>query len=135
MIVLMPHCGFLSETTRMLDIAQALRARGEEVALATHGGSYATILDSADMPYTLLEPVMDEASCRSYLHGLLQIGKPGSRLQQSDEVRASVVSEAAFLRSRGAKMVVTGFTLTAHLSSRIVGIPMAASHGGSEPHR
>ena len=56
MVVLMPHCGFLSETSRMLHIAQALRARGHPVALATHGGPYARVLDDARMPYTRLDP-------------------------------------------------------------------------------
>ncbi|HMS79945.1 MAG TPA: hypothetical protein PKC20_10525, partial [Burkholderiaceae bacterium] len=61
----------------------------------------------------------------------MQIGRPGLRLQPPDEVRRSVASEAAFLRSTGAKAVVVGFTLTAYLSSRVAGIPLVASHGGS----
>jgi UDP:flavonoid glycosyltransferase YjiC (YdhE family) len=131
MIVLMPHCGFLSETTRMLHIAQALRARGEPVVLATHGGPYTKVLDDAGMPYTLLTPGMDTARCARYLADLVQIGRPGLQLQPPDEVRRSVEAEVAFFRSCGARMAVTGFTLTAYLSTRAAGIPMAASHGGS----
>jgi UDP:flavonoid glycosyltransferase YjiC (YdhE family) len=37
MIALFPNCGFLSETSRMLHIAQALRQQGEPVCIATHG--------------------------------------------------------------------------------------------------
>lgn len=59
MIVLLPNCGYLSETSRMLHIAQALQARGEAVAIATHGGPYTRVLDNAGMPYTVLQPVMD----------------------------------------------------------------------------
>jgi UDP:flavonoid glycosyltransferase YjiC (YdhE family) len=131
MIVLLPHCGFLSETSRMLHIAQALQARGEPVAVATHGGPYARVLDDAGMPYTLLRPVMDDNRCAQFLRDLVQIGRPGLRLQPPDEVRQSVAAEVEFLRATGARMVVTGFTLTAYLSSRVAGIPMAASHGGS----
>ena len=131
MIVLMPNCGFLSETSRMLHIAQALLARGEPIAMATHGGPYARVLDAAGMPYTLLTPVMDTARCSRYLSDLVQIGRPGVRLQPPDEVRQSVKSEVDFLRRTGARMAVTGFTLTAYLSTRVVGIPLAASHGGS----
>lgn len=131
MIVLMPNCGFLSETSRMLHIAQALQARGEPVAMATHGGPYMRVLDEAGMPYTVLTPVMDKARCARFLKDLVQIGRPGVRLQPPDEVRQSVAAEVAYLRATGARMVVTGFTLTAYLSSRVVGIPMAASHGGS----
>lgn len=131
MIVLMPNCGFLSETTRMLHIAQALQKRGEKVAMATHGGPYVRVLDDARMPYTLLGPVMDAARCAQFLKDLIQIGRPGVRMQPPAEVRQSVEAEAAFFRSTGARMAVTGFTLTAYLSTRVAGIPLAASHGGS----
>jgi UDP:flavonoid glycosyltransferase YjiC (YdhE family) len=131
MIVLLPNCAFLSETARMLHIARALHAQGEAVCIATHGGPYTRVLDDADMPYTLLEPRMDAARCARFLCDLVQIGRPGVRLQTADEVRRSVAAEVAFLRERGARMVVIGFTLTAYLSARLVGIPLTASHGGS----
>lgn len=131
MIALFPNCGFLSETSRMLHIAQALRAQGEAVCLATHGGPYARVLSDAGESFTLLEPRFDDARCAAYLRNLVQIGRPGTRLQPAPEVRESVRSEAEYLQSRGAKAVVTGFTLTAYLSSRLVGIPLIASHGGS----
>lgn len=131
MIALLPHCGFLSETSRMLHIAQALLAQGEAVCIATHGGPYTRVLDDAGMPYTRLAPAMDGTRCASFLRDLVRIGKPGVRLQPAEEVRASVEAEAAFLRQCGARAVVIGFTLTAYLSSRVVGIPLIASHGAS----
>ncbi len=131
MIALLPNCGFLSETSRMLHIAQALRAQGEEVCLATHGGPYARVLAEAGEPFTLLEPRFDDARCAAYLRDLVRIGQPGVRLQPPDEVRRSVQAEVDFFRATGARAVVIGFTLTAYLSSRVAGIPMAASHGGS----
>jgi len=131
MIVLMPHCGFLSETTRMLHIAQALQARGESVALATHGGPYLGVLQASGLPVTVLPPVADAARCAAFIRDLCRIGQPGVRLQTADEVRTAVAAEAQFLREQGARAVVIGFTLTAYLSSRRVGIPLVASHGGS----
>lgn len=131
MIALFPHCGFLSETSRMLAIARALVQRGEQVVVATHGGPYTRVLDEAGMPYTLLAPAMDDRRCEEYLAGIVTLGKPGARLQPADEVRAGVRSEVEFLRAHAASMVVIGFTLTAYLSARVVGIPLAASHGGS----
>ncbi|MGJ7506840.1 hypothetical protein [Variovorax sp. GT1P44] len=131
MIALFPNCGFLSETSRMLAIARALQARGEPVVVATHGGPYTRVLDEAGMPYTLLSPTMDTRRCEEFLAGIIALGRPGSRLQTADEVRDGVRSEVEFLRAHSAEMVVIGFTLTAYLSSRIVGIPVAASHGGS----
>jgi UDP:flavonoid glycosyltransferase YjiC (YdhE family) len=131
MIALLPNCGFLSETSRMLAIAQALQARGEAVAVATHGGPYTRVLDDAGMPWTLLPPEMDEARCGRFLKDLVRIGKPGVRMLDVEEVRRSVAAEAAFLRQVGAQAVVIGFTLTAYLSSRVAGIPLVASHGAS----
>jgi UDP:flavonoid glycosyltransferase YjiC (YdhE family) len=131
MIVLMPHCGFLSETSRMLHIADALQRQGCEVAIATHGGPYTHVLDEAGVPYTLLEPVMDNTRCAQYLVDLIQIGRPGGCLQPADEVRRSVDAEVALLRKCGARAVVIGFTLTAYLSARVACIPLVASHGGS----
>jgi UDP:flavonoid glycosyltransferase YjiC (YdhE family) len=131
MIALFPHCGFLSETSRMIAIATALRARGEDVAMATHGGPYTRMLEEAGIPYTLLTPVMDDARARAFVDGVVGIGRPGARLQTPDDVRASVASEVAFLRQCQAQIAVIGFTLTLYLSSRIVGIPLATSHGGS----
>lgn len=131
MIALLPHCGFLSETSRLLALARALQQRGLPVTMATHGGPFTAVLDAAGMPYTLLDPVMDAERCRTYLEGVVTLGKPGSQLQPHQELRDSVAAEAAFLRATGARMVITGFTLSAYLSSRVVGIPIATSHGGS----
>lgn len=131
MIALLPNTGFLSETSRMLHIAQALRARGEGVCLATHGGPYARVLSDAGEPFELLEPRFDDARSARYVRDLVQIGRPGVRMQPADEVRQSVAAEARYLRAVGARAVVTGFTLTAYLSSRVAGIPLVASHGGS----
>jgi UDP:flavonoid glycosyltransferase YjiC (YdhE family) len=131
MIALLPNCGFLSETSRMLAIAQALQARGEAVAVATHGGPYTRVLDQAGMPWTLLQPEMDSARCGRFLKDLVRIGKPGVRMLDANEVRCSVESEAAFFRQVGAQAVVIGFTLTAYLSSRVARIPLVTSHGAS----
>jgi UDP:flavonoid glycosyltransferase YjiC (YdhE family) len=40
-------------------------------------------------------------------------------------------AEAHFMRERGLRLAVTGFTLTTLLSTRMAGIPLAASHAGS----
>jgi len=131
MIALLPHCGFLSETSRMLAIGQALVARGQPVVFATHGGPYAHVIEDAGFALTRLAPQMDRARCERYVRDLVQIGRPGVRLQPPDEVRASVQAETAFFREHGVQMAVIGFTLTAYLSSRVAGIPLASSHGGS----
>src|SRR6185312_4658051 len=40
MICLLPHCGYLSETSRMLVIQRALAARGVAAVVATQGGPH-----------------------------------------------------------------------------------------------
>lgn len=131
MIALLPHCGFLSETSRMLAIGQALQARGEQVVFATHDGPYRHVIEQAGFDISVLPPVMDRERCARYIDGVVQIGRPGARLQPPDEVRASVHAETAFFRRHDVQLAVIGFTLTVYLSSRVAGIPVVASHGGS----
>ena len=54
MISLLPNCAYLSETSRMLEIHHALRARGVDVRVATHGGSHERELHAAGVPYDVL---------------------------------------------------------------------------------
>lgn len=132
MIVLLPNGAFLSETSRMLHIAQALAAQGQAVALGTHGGPYAWLLERAGLPLERLSTTMDAPGrAARFVADVVQIGRPGVQLQPPDELRAQVTAELAWFRRTGARMVVTGFALSAYLSSRLAGIPMAASHGGS----
>ncbi len=132
MIVLFPHCGFLSETSRMLAIARALVAQGASVTLATRGGPYRRFLEESGLPLVDLEPRLDAPGVERFLAALLSMGQPGAAPMLSvAEIRAAVASEAALLRDVGARAAVIGFTLTAFLSSRVAGIPLVTSHGGS----
>ena len=130
-IALLPHCGFLSETSRMLAIAEALREAGAEVHIATHGGPFEHLVTDAGWPLRRLEPLADRDRCARFIDGVVQIGRPGARLMSPEEVRAGVAAEVAWLREIGAHAVVIGFTLTANLSARLVGATLVASHGGS----
>ena len=59
MICVVPHCGYLSETSRMLEIHQALRDRGAPVRLATHGGTHESLLGQEGVDYDRIEPRLD----------------------------------------------------------------------------
>ena len=131
MIALIPNCAFLSETSRMLIIGQALRQRGMPVAFASHGGPFTHVLEQAGESVTRLEPVQSDDQARQWVEGVVNLGRPGLRLQTAQEVRASVQSEVAFLRNTGAKLVATGFALTTYLSGRVAGVPLCTSHGGA----
>ncbi len=131
MIVLLPNCGFLSETSRMLAIFRALVARGVPATVASHGGPYEHLLDEAGVPWTRLEPAMDRGSSDAFLDGVLSLGRRNEPFYPDGFIARAVRAEADFFRSVGARMAVIGFNLTSYLSSRLADIPLASSHGGS----
>lgn len=130
MIVLLPNCGFLSETSRMLAIAGALRARGAACTLASHGGPYEHLLGAEGRDWTRLAPTMGAARSRAFLDGVLSFGRGDSPLYDDAFLRAAIDEEVAYLRAVGARLAVIGFNLTTYLASRVAGVPLAASHGG-----
>jgi UDP:flavonoid glycosyltransferase YjiC (YdhE family) len=131
MIVLLPYCGFLSETSRMLHIGQALRRLGQAVHFACHGGPYADLLRQAGEKPTILEPRLDEARNARFIDDLVNIGKPGVRMMDRAELELAVDQELSLFTHLGAKAVITGFQLSAYLSARAAGVPLITSHGGA----
>lgn len=131
MIAFLPHCAFLSEVSRAIEIGRALRSRGEDVAFAARGGPYSYLIDEAGFTWTRLEPGMDDAGARSFLEALLDMGKGDRPFYDDAELAAAIDAEIAFFRATGAQMAVTGFTLSAYVSARVAGIPLATDHGGS----
>jgi hypothetical protein len=79
----------------------------------------------------LLQSVMVAARCEQFLRDLVQIGRPGICLLSPADVRRSAEVELEFSQAHCARKRVIGFTLTGFLSSRLAGIPLAASHGAS----
>lgn len=130
-ICVMPHCGYLSETSRMLAIRSALLQRGAEVIVATHGGTHEALLRSLGIPYDVVGPRMDDARCRQMVLDGPGIGSPSQSMWTDDELRTYARAEADYFRERGVRVAVTGFTLTALLSTRLADIPLACEHAGS----
>ncbi len=131
MICLLPHCGYLSETSRMLAIRRALLARGAQVCVATHGGTHERLLRESAVPYDIVGPAMtDERTRRMVLNGP-GLGSPRQSMWTDAEIRTYVEAEARYFRERGVAIAVTGFTLTALLSTRLAGISLAAEHAGA----
>jgi UDP:flavonoid glycosyltransferase YjiC (YdhE family) len=131
MIILMPHCAFLSETSRMLEIWRALAARGVEARIATHGGPFTRIYEEAGVPFDFLSPRIDPETCARFVARIPGMTKSRRPVFEPDELRTLVAGEVEYLRQRGAKAVVTGFNLSALLSSRVAGIPLITEHAGS----
>jgi UDP:flavonoid glycosyltransferase YjiC (YdhE family) len=131
-IAFLPHCAFLSEVSRALEIARALQAQGMTVAFASRGGPYAHLITGAGFHLHQLEPVADDDTAGRFLDALLKMGPRMSvDFFTDEELRTSVQAEFAFLREVGAHAAVTGFTLSAYLSTRLAGIPLITDHGGS----
>lgn len=132
MIAFLPHGAFLSEVTRAIEIARALQARGTPVAIASRGGPYTRLIPAAGFDLHHLEPGADDGTARRFLDSLLRMGPRTSvDFFTDEELRSAVKAELTFLRDVGAKAAVTGFTLSAYLSTRLAGIPLITDHGGS----
>jgi hypothetical protein len=122
-ICLLPHCAYLSETTRMMEIRAALLARGAEVRVATHGGTWERLLAEAVIDYTLVGPRFTAARSAEFVRMGAGMGPPGQSMWSDEEILAYARADAAFFRAHEVSAAVTGFTLTALLSTRLAGIP------------
>ncbi|GAA4402795.1 hypothetical protein GCM10023168_13710 [Fodinibacter luteus] len=132
MILLLPHALFLSEVSRAVQIAMALRDRGIPVAFGSRGGSYAHLIEAAGFPVSRLEPGLTPEMEQSFLEAILAMGPRTSRDFYTDtELVAAVDAEVALIQEVRADLVITGFTLSAYLSTRVAGVPLATDHGGS----
>jgi len=130
-ICVLPHCAYLSETSRMLAIRTALLARGVDVVVATHGGTHERLLRELGVPYDIVGPRLDDSRSRRMVLDGPGIGHPGQSMWTDDEIRTYARAEADYFRERRVRVAVTGFTLTALLSTRLAQIPLACEHAGS----
>lgn len=131
MICLMPNCAFLSETARMIQICRALTRRGAQARIATHGGIHEAMLRGEGVAYDIVGPRMDAARSLRFLRDTPGIGDPGQSMYRADEMRAYVRAEADYFRRNQVRAVVTGFTLTTLLSTRMAGVPLITEHAGA----
>jgi UDP:flavonoid glycosyltransferase YjiC (YdhE family) len=130
-ICLLPNCCFLSETSRMVEIYRALRARGAPVRVATHGGVHERELGAAGVPYEVVGVPMTQERCGEFVRSVPGIGPPTQSMWTDEELRAYAEAEAVYFREHGVRVAVTGWTLTALLSTRLAGIPLVTEHAGS----
>jgi UDP:flavonoid glycosyltransferase YjiC (YdhE family) len=134
MICLLPNCCFLSETSRMLEIYRALREREGSAAgikVVTHGGPYESVLQAAGVPYEVLGPGVSTRRYQEFLRSVPGIGPDDQSIWSDDELRSYAVAEAEYFARHQVRAAVTGWTLTALLSTRLAGIPLVTEHAGS----
>ncbi|MFI5928433.1 glycosyltransferase [Micromonospora sp. NPDC051543] len=131
MICLMPHCGFLSATSRMLEIYRALRQRGVTARIATHGGTYEHVLRDVGVPYDIVGERMTPQRCERFIRDEIGMGYVGQSMYTDREMRDYVTAETEYFRRHDIRTVVTGFTLTTLLSTRLAGARLVTEHAGS----
>ncbi|TVR57807.1 MAG: hypothetical protein EA426_11465 [Spirochaetaceae bacterium] len=129
-ICLLPNMAYLSETSRTVEIYKALKEHGTTPVVATHGGTYESILKQEGIPYHIIPPVMSGERCREYV--LANIGKKPN-FYTAAELRKDVAGEIEFFKRHKITLVHIGFTLSAKLSTRFLGIPLSTAHGSFLP--
>lgn len=131
LICLLPNCGYLSETSRMLEIHRALVGRGVQVKVATHGGVHERLLHAAGVDYDVVGARMSARRSTAFVASAMGQGSTRQSMYTDDELRSYARAEADYFKANGVTVAVTGFTLTALLSSRLAGIPLVTEHAGS----
>jgi len=131
MICLMPMCAYLSETSRMIQIYKALKQKGAQVSIATHGGVHEALIKAEGIPYDIVGPRMDEARGRKFISDNVGIGDPRQSMYSPEEMRTYVDAEVDYFRNNRVSAVVIGFTLTTLISTRVAGIPIITQHAGA----
>ncbi|HEU4947698.1 MAG TPA: hypothetical protein VFT31_11135 [Kribbella sp.] len=115
----------------MLEIHQALTERGIPVRVATHGGPHERHLHEAGIPYDVLGPGLSAARSAAFVRSAVGLGHVTQSMYDDDEIRSYVQTEVEYFRAHGITVAVTGFTLTALLSSRLTGVRLVTEHAGS----
>jgi hypothetical protein len=115
----------------MLEIHRALHERGAAVRVATHGGTHERLLRDAGVSYDRIGPPVDARRCAAFVRSVPGMGSADQSMWSDDEIRAYVRAEAAYFGEHGVSVAVTGWTLTALLSTRLAGIPLVTEHAGA----
>ncbi|MFI7066452.1 glycosyltransferase [Kribbella sp. NPDC050124] len=131
MICLLPHCAYLSETSRMLELHRALTALGLRVRVATHGGPHERLLAATGIEYDVLGPGMSAARAAAFVGSAAGLGDPRQSMYDDAEMGTYVLAEADYFRAHGITVAVTGFTVTTLLSSRLADVRVITEHAGS----
>lgn len=86
---------------------------------------------AAGVAYDLLGPGLSEERRAAFVRSVPGIGPADQSMWSDDEIRLYVEAEVAYFRGHGVRVAVTGWTLTALLSTRLAGIPLVTEHAGS----
>ncbi|MFX0066633.1 MAG: glycosyltransferase [Candidatus Hermodarchaeota archaeon] len=129
-ICCLPNCAYLSETSRMIAVYKQLIAKDEKAIIATHGGTYDFIFKEEGLNVHYVKPNLSQEQSQEMVAA--NRGERGLRgFYTINELRVHVKSEINFFKENNISVVLTGFTLSSALSTRVLGIPLAVTHLGS----
>ena len=128
MISVVPHCGYLSETSRMLEIHGPCETAVPRYGWPRTAARTQNLLGRAQgVDYDLIEPQLTPARCAELVQSGPGLGPPDQSMWTDDELLAHAEAEASYFRDHDVSVVVTGFTLTTLLSARLAGIRLSPS--------
>lgn len=121
-ILFSPESFNMGETTRGIEIARAAVQHGHEVLFHVYSPRHLKLIEDAQLPVCLSEPLVSEAEADQLM--ALDQGRGVRHPFTTDMVRRRVTAELAAIRDFSADAVVIGSNLTMLLSARIAGVPI-----------
>lgn len=131
-VVCFPHFYYLSEASRLVEVAKALRRRGCDTPFFSHGGPYEWVAEQAGFEVVRVEPQMGVERAKQYMR--FNRGEGLKSLRDSfftyDELKQYVPSEVDAFTNARADAVLIGWNLPSYLSSQLAGIPIIVQQPG-----
>ena len=79
----------------------------------------------------MIGPGLDAARTAAFVRSGIGLGPPDQSMYGDEEIRDYARAEADYFRRHDIRVAVTGFTLTALLSTRLAGVRLVTEHAGS----
>ena len=131
-VVCFPHFYYLSEASRLVEIAKSLRNRGQEALFFSHGGPYEHIARDEGFEVVSVEPRMTPDRAQQYIR--FNRGEGIKSLKDSfftyEELKSYVPNEANAFKNVRADAVLIGWNLPSYLSVQLADIPIIVQQPG-----
>ncbi len=132
-IVCFPHCYYLSEVSRLIEIGKQLRALQQDVVFFSHGGPYESIVRDEGFELVSVTPTMSPQRYDEFIK--YNRGEGSKSLDSSfftyEELKDYVPAEADALKQVNADAVLIGWNLPSYMSAQLAGIPIIVQQPGS----
>jgi len=116
----------------MIEIYRAVRKRGINPIVATHGGQYEFLLQQEHVPYFRMEPYFSNERAEKFI-SINRMEDLFGEFYEAPELRDHVGYEIEFFKSRNIRFVHGGFTLSNSISARAVGARYSVAHSMVPP--